>query len=110
MSTARVTTPRRGPLSRAEFHDLERVPPEAEWFANIDDGKTRRAYRIDLPDFRAFTGLAAAAEIRLVTRTHVIAWRKALEERALAGATIRRKGCGAVVPVRLAVRTQRRDP
>ena len=91
MSTARVTTPRRGLLSRAEFHDLERVPPEAEWFANIDNGKTRRAYRIDLRDFMAFTGIAAADEIRLVTRAHVIAWRKALEERALAGATIRRK-------------------
>ncbi len=58
---------------------------------HTDNGKTRRAYRIDLPDFLAFTGLAAAAEIRLVTRAHVIAWRKALEERALAGTTIRRK-------------------
>lgn len=86
-----VTMPRRGLLSRAQFHDLADVPPEAEWFANIDNAKTRRAYRIDLTDFLSFTGLATADEIRLVTRAHVIAWRKALEERALSGATIRRK-------------------
>jgi site-specific recombinase XerD len=86
-----VTTPRQRLLSRAEFHDLETVPPEAEWFANIDNAKTRRAYRIDLRDFMAFTGIRAPDEIRLVTRAHVIAWRKALEERQLSGATIRRK-------------------
>ncbi len=83
--------PRRGLLSRAEFEGLAAVPPEAEWFANIDNAKTRRAYRIDLADFLSFTGLASADEIRLVTRAHVIAWRKALEERELSGATIRRK-------------------
>ena len=86
-----VTPARRGLLSRAEFHDLETVPPEVEWFANIDNEKTRRAYRIDLRDFMVFVGIRAPDEIRLVTRAHVIAWRKTLEERQLSGATIRRK-------------------
>lgn len=86
-----LTTARRGLLSRAEFQDLANVPPEVEWFANIDNEKTRRAYRIDLRDFMAFVGIRAPDEFRVVTRSHVIAWRKALEERALAGATIRRK-------------------
>ena len=89
MSDLTVTPP--GRLSRAEFQGLTDVPPEAEWFANIDNAKTRRAYRIDLADFMAFTGIRTPAEIRLVTRAHVIAWRKALEARQLSGATIRRK-------------------
>ena len=89
MSDLTVTPP--GRLSRAEFQGLAEVPPEAEWFANIDNEKTRRAYRIDLADFMSFTGIRAPDEIRLVSRAHVIAWRKALEARALSGATIRRK-------------------
>ena len=32
-------------LTRAEFHKLAEVPPEAEWFANLDNPNTRRAYR-----------------------------------------------------------------
>ncbi|MGZ9021174.1 MAG: tyrosine-type recombinase/integrase, partial [Rhodoplanes sp.] len=78
-------------MSRTEFHDLANVPPEVEWFANIDNDKTRRAYGIDLRDFMAFVGIRAPDEVRLVTRAHVIAWRKALEERQVSGATIRRK-------------------
>ena len=30
-------------LSREEFQKLAEVPPEAEWFANLDNEKTRRA-------------------------------------------------------------------
>jgi hypothetical protein len=41
--TARpVTLPRRA-LTSAEFSQLADVPPETEWFANIDDPHTRRA-------------------------------------------------------------------
>ena len=67
------------------------MPPEAEWFANIDNPQTRRAYRNDLREFMAFVGISAAGEFRVVTRSHIIAWRKDLEGRQLAGSTVRRK-------------------
>jgi integrase/recombinase XerD len=38
-----------------------------------------------------FVGISTPAELRLVTRAHVLAWRKDLERRELAGATVRRK-------------------
>jgi site-specific recombinase XerD len=39
----------------------------------------------------AFTGIAQPQEFRLVTRSHVLAWRADLESQKLAGSTIRRK-------------------
>ena len=78
-------------LTAAEFHGLADVPPEAEWFANIDNPQTRRAYRNDLREFMAFVGISAAGEFRVITRSHIIAWRKDLEGRQLAGSTVRRK-------------------
>lgn len=81
----------KGLLTREEFQTLAEVPAEVEWFANIDNPRTRRAYHIDLRDFMSFVGIREPAEFRIVTRTHVIAWRKHLEQRTLAGATIRRK-------------------
>jgi hypothetical protein len=47
----------RGLLTRKEFHQLAEVPPELEWFANIDNARTRRAYQIDLKDFMSFVGI-----------------------------------------------------
>jgi hypothetical protein len=44
-------------LTRAEFHRLADVPPEAEWFANLDNENTRRAYRNDVGDFIRFSSL-----------------------------------------------------
>jgi site-specific recombinase XerD len=79
------------PLTAAEFHQLAAVPAEAEWFANLDNPRTRRAYRIDLQDFMGFAGIRQPDEFRVVTRAHVLAWRKTLETRRLSGATIRRK-------------------
>ncbi|MBI3421295.1 MAG: tyrosine-type recombinase/integrase [Candidatus Sungbacteria bacterium] len=78
-------------LSRADFQKLADMPPEVEWFANIDNAKTRRAYKIDIGEFMQFVGIRAPVEFRTVTRAHVIAWRKHLEARGLGGATIRRK-------------------
>lgn len=78
-------------LSALEFQQLASVPAAAEWFANIDNPRTRRAYQIDLADFCGFVGLTGADEFRAVTRAHVLAWRAQLEARNLAGATIRRK-------------------
>lgn len=78
-------------LTAAEFQNLAAVPAAVEWFANIDNPRTRRAYQSDLEDFCSFVGLTGAEEFRAVTRAHVLAWRAQLESRGLAGATIRRK-------------------
>lgn len=78
-------------LTSAEFQQLASVPAAVEWFANIDNPRTRRAYQNDLEDFCSFVGLIGAEEFRAVTRAHVLAWRAQLESRGLAGATIRRK-------------------
>jgi site-specific recombinase XerD len=81
----------KGLLTRKEFQQLADVPPELEWFANIDNARTRRAYQIDLKDFMSFVGITHPSDFRMVTRAHLIAWRKDLEQRQLGGATIRRK-------------------
>ena len=78
-------------LTAAEFQGLSDVPPEAEWFANIANLRTRRAYQGDIKEFMVFVGIMGAGEFRLVTRAHALAWRKELEQRGHAAATIRRK-------------------
>lgn len=78
-------------LTAAQFRELADVPPEVEWFANIENPQTRRAYKIDIHDFMSFVGIVAPNEFRTVTRAHVIAWRKVVETRGAAPATIRRK-------------------
>lgn len=62
-----VALPRRA-LNSAEFSQLGDVPPETEWFANIDNPHTRRANRNDLKDFMTFTGIRKPIELRLNTR------------------------------------------
>jgi len=89
-TSAPVVAPRR-PLTAPEFHQLAQVPPATEWFANIDNPNTRRAYRNDLEEFMTFVGISSPEELRVVTRAHILAWRKDLEHRELAGGTIRRK-------------------
>jgi integrase/recombinase XerD len=78
-------------LTAAEFQSLADVPPEVEWFANIENENTRRAYKSDVHDFMRFSGIHQAEEFRLVKRSHLIAWRKQLETRTLEAATVRRK-------------------
>ena len=78
-------------LSAPEFQQLAEVPAETQWFANIDNPQTRRAYRNDLSGFIRFAGIEHPTEFRQVTRSHVLAWRADLEAQQLAGATIRRK-------------------
>jgi site-specific recombinase XerC len=76
-------------LSPEEFRHLASVPPEAEWFANITNPSTRRAYRHAVGDFMRFAGIARPEEFGSVTRGHVIAWRDDLARRGLGGPTIR---------------------
>ena len=78
-------------LTAAEFHRLSDVPPEVEWFANLSNPSTRRAYENAIRDFMRFTGIARPEEFRTVTRAHIIAWRDALAQRALGGSTIRHR-------------------
>ena len=78
-------------LTASEFQNLANVPPEVEWFANIENGNTRRAYKNDVREFMRFAGIHQAEEFRLVKRSHLIAWRKQLEVRELEAATVRRK-------------------
>jgi site-specific recombinase XerD len=88
-ATAALPAVRR--LTDAQYQGLATVPPEVEWFANLDNARTRRAYESDIKDFTAFVGIVRPEEFRTVTRPHVIAWRKTFEERQLSAATIRRK-------------------
>jgi integrase/recombinase XerD len=78
-------------LTPVQFGQLAEVPAELEWLANLTNPKTRRAYKIDVGEFSAFAGLRHPAELRVVTRAHIIAWRKHLESRNLAASSIRRK-------------------
>src|ERR1700728_2836021 len=82
-------------LTAAEFQRLADVPPEVEWFKNIRNPSTKRAYENAIKDFMLFTGIKCAEEFRLVTRAHVIAWREALGERtgerSLIGTSIRHR-------------------
>jgi integrase/recombinase XerD len=78
-------------LTAVRFQGLADVPPEVEWFANITNKSTRRAYENALQDFMAFTGIARPDEFRVVTRAHVIAWRDALAARELSSQTIRHR-------------------
>ncbi|MDU8618743.1 site-specific integrase [Pseudomonas syringae] len=65
-------------LTAVQFQILAEVPSAVEWFANIDNPRTRRAYQNDLADFCSFVGLTNAEEFRVVTRAHVLVWRAQL--------------------------------
>jgi integrase/recombinase XerD len=86
-----IAVPAGATLTVAQFHQLADVPPALTWFANIDNPQTRRAYQADLTEFMVFTGIERPEQFRIVTRAHMLAWRRSLEGRTLAGATIRRK-------------------
>ena len=78
-------------LTAAEFQSLSNMPPELEWFASIESVHTRRAYQSDIGEFMRFAGVSTPEVFRSINRAHVLAWRKNLEKRGLAGATVRRK-------------------
>ena len=78
-------------LNEREYQRLAQVPPEAQWFANLNSAQTRRAYECDIRAFMAFLRIVRPEEFRQVTRGHVLAWRAELEQQGLAGSTIRRR-------------------
>jgi integrase/recombinase XerD len=83
--------PAERPLTAAEYQRLSGVPPEAEWFANIANPNSRRAYKKAVGDFIRFAGVEHPEEFRTVARAHVIAWRDDLARRGLGGATVRHR-------------------
>src|SRR5262245_18204234 len=90
MTTATALVPS-DTLTVTQFQRLAEVPPEIEWFPNLTNAHTRRAYQQDIEGFMAFAGLRQPAQFRDVTRAHVIAWREQLVGQGLANDTIRRK-------------------
>ena len=84
-------TPGNRLLTAAEFHRLADVPPEVEWFANITNRHTRRAYQHAVQDFMRFIDIVRPDEFRTVTRAHIIAWRDDLVRRSLGGGTSRHR-------------------
>jgi integrase/recombinase XerD len=78
-------------LTAAEFHQLADVPPEVEWFRNLTNPSTRRAYETAVKDFMRFAGIRRPEEFRIVTRARIIAWRDELARRSLGGSTIRHR-------------------
>jgi integrase/recombinase XerD len=78
-------------LTAAEFRRLAEVPPEFEWFANLTNPSTKRAYENAVGDVKRFTGIARPEEFRTLTRAHVIAWRDDLQRRQLDGSTVRHR-------------------
>ena len=82
-----------GSLTKTEFFESYEFPPEMEWFANIRNENTRRAYRNHVTDFMRFFGFEEKPiGFRIVQPAHVKQWRDHLEgERELAGSTVRTK-------------------
>jgi site-specific recombinase XerD len=76
-------------IGEVRFAGLEAIPPEVEWFANITNLNTRRAYQRDVRAFMAFLSIREPDALRRIGRPHVIAWRKTLASQA--PATIRRR-------------------
>jgi len=89
-------------LTAEQFQALTAVPPESEWFASIRNWRTRRAYRMDIGQFKAFLGIDNPEDFRSVTRAHVIAWRGELASRVF------QDGDGRVIRVGLSPATIRR--
>jgi integrase/recombinase XerD len=44
-------------LTAEDFLRLADEPPEVEWFANLTNRSTRRAYENAIKDFMTFTGI-----------------------------------------------------
>src|SRR5215213_8439855 len=95
-------------LTAAEFHRLADVPPEVEWFANLTNPQTRRAYENAVTDFMRFAGIVRPEEFRTVTRAHVIAWRDEVVRHGLGGKHHPAPARVAGLVVRISVRPERR--
>ena len=80
-------------LDNPDYLTLKAVPSEAEWIQERKNRspRTARAYRIDLDDFKAFTGIKNPEDYRLVTPKHIADWIAVLIKQKLTNETISRK-------------------
>ena len=80
-------------LTAAEFQRLADVPPEVEWFKNIRNRHTKRAYENAIKDFMLFTGIKRPEEFRTVTPRSCDRLARGIgsEGRGLSGTTIRHR-------------------
>ena len=53
-------------LTLTQFAQLAAMPPALEWFANIRNPNTRRAYENDVTGFCRFAGIGAPEGLRAV--------------------------------------------
>jgi|SRR5580704_6627436 integrase/recombinase XerD len=90
-------------FSAQQYEGLTDVPPEVEWLANITNSKTRRSYKADVAEFVSFTGLKESAQLRTVTRAHLIAWRENLNRSRAVGRKCSAHALGAVVTLQLSM-------
>ena len=89
-------------LTAAKFQGLAQVPPEIEWFENLRNPGTKRIYKNAIRDFMRFIGIVRPEDFRLVTRAHVIDWRKDLERREISQSGKKRNPAGCTIRNRLA--------
>jgi integrase/recombinase XerD len=98
-------------LTSAEFHRLAEVPPEIEWFANLSNAYTQRAYENAIKDFMWFKGIVRPKEFRNVTTCPC--HRLALQFRRVAGNREQHDPAparGIIVIVRISLWAKRRLP
>ncbi len=97
-------------LTAAAFQGLADVPPEMEWFANLGNPATRRAYQTALQDFMRFTGINAPRGVpdRHAGPCHRLA-RRARPPCAV-GHDHPPPPVGARIPIRVLMREECRDP
>lgn len=55
-------------LTSAQLHQLAAVPAQTEWFANLDNPRTRRASQTVLQNFMCFASIQRLGEFRVLTR------------------------------------------
>jgi hypothetical protein len=68
MATTPLTARKQQPaLTPAEFYQLADVPPELEWFGNIRNPNTRKAYATNFQEFRAFVEIGKPEKFRIST-------------------------------------------
>lgn len=84
-----VTSP--ATFTTDQFQTPAQISPALEWFANLPNLNTRRAYRRHITDFQAYVGLRRPEQFREITHAHVNVWRQQPTRHGLANDTIRRK-------------------
>ena len=65
-----------------------------EWLISLNNHGTRRTYQIVIRDFVDFIMITNPEEFRIVTRSHVMAWREHLIRRELSASTVRHRLAG----------------